>query len=111
MDKVVEKNIIASYQTSGGFVVHSPEMLKKIYKALCINPGSLDSRIYELEGITHFFQRGVTALADRIGITEDDYVLNPGEGSGAPSRLLAKLFKCRARALILIRNRLLKPKN
>jgi SAM-dependent methyltransferase len=95
MDKVVQKNIIASYQTSGGFVVHSPEMLKKIYKALCINPGALDSRIYELEGITHFFQRGVIALADRIGITEDDYVLNPGEGSGAPSRLLAKLFKCR----------------
>lgn len=96
MNKTAEKNIIASYQTYGGFVVHDCEMLKKIYKALGINPkGSLDSRIYELEGITHFFQRAVVALANRIAISESDYVLSPGEGAGAPSRLLVKMFKCK----------------
>ncbi|MCK9615031.1 MAG: methyltransferase domain-containing protein [Candidatus Omnitrophica bacterium] len=96
MDKTVERNIIASYQTSGGFIVHDCEMLRRIYKALNINPQeSLDNRIYELEGITHFFQRGVIALANKLGVTANDYILNPGEGSGAPSRLLAKLFKCR----------------
>lgn len=95
MKKTAEKNIIASYQTDGGFVVHDCEMLEKIYRALNINPRSLDSRIYELEGITHFFQRGVAALASRLGVAEDDFILSPGEGSGAPSRLLVKLFKCR----------------
>ncbi|MFA5272312.1 MAG: methyltransferase domain-containing protein [Candidatus Omnitrophota bacterium] len=96
MPRSVKTNIIASYQTSGGFIVHDCEMLKKIYRILGINPQrSLDNRIYELEGITHFFQRGVIALANKLDVTENDYVLSPGEGSGAPSRLLAKLFGCK----------------
>ncbi|MFH0764473.1 MAG: class I SAM-dependent methyltransferase [Candidatus Omnitrophota bacterium] len=96
MDQQVKKNLIESYQVDGGFIVYDCEMLKKIYKAYGIDPkNSTDRRIFDLEGIVHFFQKGVADLFKRIGITKDDYVLSLGEGSGAPSRLLVKLTGCR----------------
>ena len=111
MPRSVQKNIIASYQTSGGFIVHDCEMLKKIYRILDINPQrSIDNRIYELEGITHFFQRGVMALANKLGINKNDYVLSPGEGSGAPSRLLVKLFGCKITGIDVNPNQIRKAK-
>jgi ubiquinone/menaquinone biosynthesis C-methylase UbiE len=96
MDTQVKKNLIESYQTDGGFIVHDLAMLEKIYAFLKIDPKkSLDWRIYDLEGITHFFQRGVLSMFDKLHITKDDQVLSPGEGSGAPSRLLVKKTGCR----------------
>ena len=90
------ENLIASYQEDGGFIVHTCAMLKKLYKALGIDPrSSVESRIFELEGISHFFQSGVLALARKMQIAKHDHVLSLGEGSGAPSRLLAKKFSCR----------------
>ncbi len=96
MDKIVKQNLIDSYQADGGFIVHDCMMLQRLYKALGIFPkGSLDPRIFELEGITHFFQPGVVGLARKIGISKEDRVLSLGEGSGAPSRLLVKMFGCK----------------
>jgi len=71
-------------------------MLEKIFKAYSINPKtSTDRRIFDLEGIVHFFQQGVVNLAKKLDITKNDHVLSLGEGSGAPSRLLVKLIGCR----------------
>ena len=96
MDSVIKQNLIASYQTNGGFIVHDSAMLKKLYHALGIDPKtSLDWRIFDLEGLTHFFHNGVAALARKLAITQDDFVLSPGEGSGAPSRLFVKMTGCR----------------
>ncbi|MDD2927803.1 MAG: class I SAM-dependent methyltransferase [Candidatus Omnitrophica bacterium] len=96
MDALVKKNLIESYQTDGGFIIHDCGMLKKLYDYLGIDPArSLDTRIFELEGITHFFHHGVAALFRKLKITGNDYVLSCGEGSGAPSRLLVKMTGCR----------------
>jgi ubiquinone/menaquinone biosynthesis C-methylase UbiE len=96
MDKVIKKNLIDSYQVDGGFIVHDCKMLERIFKAYGIDPkASTDRRIFDLEGIVHFFQQGVIDLFKRLDITKDDYVLSLGEGSGAPSRLLVKLIGCR----------------
>lgn len=96
MNQEIKKNIIDSFQVDGGFIVYNREMLEKIFKAYGIDPKtSTDRRIFDLEGIVHFFQDGVIKLFKKIGITKDDYVLSLGEGSGAPSRLLAKLIGCR----------------
>jgi len=96
MDETIKKNLIDSYQADGGFIVHDSVMLEKIFAGYEIDPKtSVDRRIFDLEGISHFFQRGVTDLARELELTKDDYVLSLGEGSGAPSRLLAKMFGCR----------------
>lgn len=96
MDERIKQDLISSYQVDGGFIVHSCQMLKKLYEAYGIDPKvSIDRRIFDLEGIVHFFQPGVVALFKKIGITKDDHVLSLGEGSGAPSRLLVKLVGCR----------------
>ncbi len=96
MDTKIKKDLIDSYQVDGGFIVHDRAMLEKIFKAYGIDPkASTDRRIFDLEGIVHFFQSGVVALFEKLGITKDDYVLSPGEGSGAPSRLLTKLIGCK----------------
>ena len=96
MDKEIKKNLIDSYQANGGFIVHNREMLEKIFQAYNIDPRtSTDRRIFDLEGITHFFQNGLIELFEKLGLTKDDYVLSPGDGSGAPSRLLVKLIGCR----------------
>lgn len=95
MDSRIKKNLIESYQVDGAFVVHDRVMLEKIYKVLDIDPRtSLDTRIFELEGITHFFHHGITALVKKLEITKDDVVLSLGEGSGAPSRLISKMTGC-----------------
>jgi SAM-dependent methyltransferase len=96
MDVAVKNKLIQSYQVDGGFIVHDIAMLKRIYHALNIEPKtSFDARIYELEGLTHFFQHAVASLARKININRNDCVLSPGEGSGAPSRLLARMFGCK----------------
>lgn len=95
MDKEIKKNLIESYQVDGGFIVHNRKMLTEIYKSLNISPDkSTDTRIFELEGITHFFQHGIVDLAHKLSITKDDYILSLGDGSGGPSRLLVKIFGC-----------------
>jgi len=112
MDLSVRNKLIQSYQVDGGFIVHDITMLKKIYCALNIEPKmSLDTRIYELEGLTHFFQAAVASLARRININRDDCVLNPGEGSGAPSRLLARMFGCRVTGVDINPNQIKKAKS
>lgn len=96
MDKVVKKNIIDSFQVDGGFIVYNREMLEKIFKAYGIDPkNSTDRRVFDLEGIVHFFQPGLVELAKKLDVTKNDYVLSLGEGSGAPSRLLVKLYGCK----------------
>ncbi len=76
--------------------MHDDGMLTRIYSSLGIDPKtSLDWRIYDLEGLTHFFHNGVAALANKLHITKDDFVLSPGEGSGAPSRLIVKMTGCK----------------
>ncbi len=96
MDKAIQKNLIDSYQVDGGFIVHDRAMLEKIFEAYGIDPKiSTDRRIFDLEGIVHFFQEGVIKLFKKLDIGKDDYVLSLGEGSGAPSRLLAKLTGCK----------------
>jgi cyclopropane fatty-acyl-phospholipid synthase-like methyltransferase len=95
MDSVIKDNLIASYQVDGGFIVHDRAMLERLYALLEIDPKtSLDWRIYDLEGLTHFFQHGVVSLVKKLAITKDDYVLSPGEGNGAPSRLIVKMAGC-----------------
>lgn len=95
MNSLIKDNLIASYQVDGGFIVHDRAMLEKLYVSIGVNPrASLDWRIFDLEGISHFFQHGVVALAKKLAITKDDYVLSPGEGSGAPSRLIVKMTDC-----------------
>ncbi|MFA6321008.1 MAG: class I SAM-dependent methyltransferase [Candidatus Omnitrophota bacterium] len=95
MDKNIKKNLIDSYQVDGGFIVHDREMLEKIFKAYNIDPkASTDRRIFDLEGITHFFQNGLIDMFGKLNISSNDHVLSLGEGSGAPSRLLVKLTGC-----------------
>lgn len=92
----ITKKIINSYQTeSKGFIVHNAEQLKKIYTACGIDPLSTDPRIFDLESLAHFFQKGVKELFDKLKIKKTDYVLTVGEGNGAPSRLLAKMVGCK----------------
>ena len=111
MDRAIRKNLIESYQVDGGFIVHSREMLEKIFAAYGIDPkSSTDRRIFDLEGIVHFFQQGVIELFERLGITKDDYVLSLGEGSGAPSRLLVKLIGCRVVGVDINPNQVAKAK-
>ncbi|MBN1353728.1 MAG: methyltransferase domain-containing protein [Candidatus Omnitrophica bacterium] len=111
MDKAIKKNLIDSYQVDGGFIVHDCEMLEKIFSAYRINPKtSIDRRIFDLEGITHFFQHGVTALFKKLDITVGDYVLSLGEGSGAPSRLLAKLIGCKIVGIDINPDQIIKAK-
>lgn len=96
MDREVKNNLISSYQVDGGFIVHNFQMLEKIYAALGIDPKtSLDHRILELEGVAHFFQQGILALANKLEITSSDYILSLGDGTGGPSRLLVKMFGCK----------------
>lgn len=96
MDVAIKKNLIDSYQVDGGFIVHNSKMLEKILKAYDIDPKtSTDRKIFDLEGISHFFQDGVIKLFKKLQITENDSVVSPGDGSGAPSRLLAKLIGCK----------------
>lgn len=96
MNETIKKNLIDSYQVDGGFIVHDIVMLEKIFKAYGIDPKiSTDRKIFDLEGITHFFQNGVIELFKKLNITKDDYVLSLGDGSGAPSRLLVKLIGCK----------------
>jgi ubiquinone/menaquinone biosynthesis C-methylase UbiE len=96
MDKQIKKNLIDSFQVDGGFIVHNSDMLERLFKAYGVDPKtSTDRRIFDIEGISHFFQTGVVELSKKLNITKDDYVLSPGDGSGAPSRLLAKLIGCR----------------
>jgi ubiquinone/menaquinone biosynthesis C-methylase UbiE len=92
--KITEK-IISSYQThGGGFIVHNAEQLKKIYSACGIDPRSTDPRIFDLESLSHFFQKGVEELFKKLNIKKTDNVLSVGEGNASPSRLLAKLACC-----------------
>jgi len=94
--KETKKKIIESYQVVGGFIVHDCEMLSKIFKAYGIDPKtSTHRKIFDLESLGHFFQTGSTKLFNKLGITKNDYVLSLGEGSGATSRLLAKLIGCK----------------
>lgn len=96
MDEMIKKNLIDSYQTNGGFIVHDCKMLKKIFEAYGIDPKiSTDRKIFDLEATGHFFQAGVVKLFDKLDITKNDCVLSLGEGNGAPSRLLAKLTGCK----------------
>jgi len=95
MNSAIKEKLIASYQVDGGFIVHDRAMLEKLYASIGVDPrASLDWRIFDLEGISHFFQHGVEALAKKLVITKNDYVLSPGEGSGAPSRLIVKMTDC-----------------
>ena len=96
MDAQVERDLIASYQVDGGFIVHTREMAQRLYSSLGLDPkGSLDRRIYDFEGVTHFFHHGVVSLLNKLDITEEDHVLSPGEGTGAPSRLMVKMTGCK----------------
>ncbi len=96
MHKRIRQNLIDSYQEHGGFMVHSCSTLKRIFDAFSIDPKtSTDRRILDIEGVTHFFQRGVLSMFRKLQITADDTVLSLGEGNGAPSRLLAKSIGCR----------------
>lgn len=111
MDNVIKKNLIDSYQVDGGFIVHNCKMLEKIFKAYGVDPKiSTDRRIFDLEGITHFFQQGVIDLAKKLGITKNDYVISLGEGSGAPSRLLVKMIGCRIAGVDINPEQIIKAK-
>jgi ubiquinone/menaquinone biosynthesis C-methylase UbiE len=111
MEETIKKNLIDSYQVDGGFIVHDRVMLEKIFKAYGIDPKiSTDRKIFDIEGITHFFQNGVIELFKRLNITKDDYVLSLGDGSGAPSRLLVKLIGCKAAGIDINPDQILKAK-
>lgn len=107
----VTKNIIDSYQTKGGFIVHDCGMLREIFKAYDIDPKtSTDRKIFDLESVGHFFQSGVTKLFYKLDITRNDHVLSLGEGSGATSRLLAKLIGCKVTGIDLSPDQIAKAK-
>jgi len=111
MDKEIEKNLIDSFQVDGGFIVHDCEMLRKIFKAYGVDPTkSTDRRIFDIEGIVHFFQTGVVDLFNKLNIGIDDYVLSCGDGSGAPSRLLVKLTGCRVVGVDINSDQVIKAK-
>jgi ubiquinone/menaquinone biosynthesis C-methylase UbiE len=96
MEKKILDNLIASYQEEGGgFIVHTAAQLKILYDAARIDPRSTDRRIFDLESLAHFLQKGVIDLFNKLEIKKDDIVLSVGEGNGSPSRLLAKLIGCK----------------
>ena len=111
MDSAVKKNLIESYQVDGGFIVHNGAMLEKLYAGLGIDPKvSLDRKVYELEGLTHFFANDVMALVKKLGIASDDHVLSCGEGNGAPSRLMIKMAGCRVTGIDINPQQVLKAR-
>jgi cyclopropane fatty-acyl-phospholipid synthase-like methyltransferase len=111
MDNAIKKDLIDSYQVDGGFIVHNAAMLDKLYKGLGIDPKvSLDRKVYELEGLTHFFAQDVMALVKKLGITKDDHVLSCGEGNGAPSRLMIKMTGCRVTGVDINPNQVAKAR-
>lgn len=109
--ETIKKNLIESYQTNGGFIVHDCERLGKVFKAYGIDPKtSTDRKIFDLEAVGHFFQSGVIKLFKKLEITKNDYVLSLGEGSGATSRLLTKLIGCRVTGVDLNPDQIKKAK-
>ena len=109
--KETKKKIIESYQVVGGFIVHDCEMLGKIFKAYGIDPKtSTHRKIFDLESLGHFFQTGVTKLFKKLSIAKNDYVLSLGEGSGATSRLLAKLIGCKVTGIDINPNQIITAK-
>lgn len=95
-DTKVKNDLIASYQADAGFIVHDRKMAERLYALVGIDPQrSLDWRIYDFEGVTHFFHHGVVSLVRKLAITANDHLLSPGEGTGAPSRLIVKMTGCK----------------
>ena len=111
MNSAIIDNLIASYQVEGGFIVHDRKMLERLFASLGIDPkASLDWRIFDLEGISHFFQHSVVTLAKKLAITKNDHVLSLGEGSGALSRLLVKMTGCRVAGVDINPDQVLKAR-
>ncbi len=93
-DKVVG-NIIRSYSHNIGFPVYSAEELRRLYQAFGVDPGSLDRRIFDTESMSHHLQHEVEKLLRMMEISPQHVVLDAGCGNGAPTRLIAKMFRCR----------------
>lgn len=91
----VTKNIIKSYSENISFPVYSAEELEKMYISFKIDPTSTDRRVFDTESMSHHVQRQVIKLFEMIGISQEDLVLDAGCGNGAPTRLMAKLYKCK----------------
>ena len=87
--------VIQSYRADGPFMVLGAKELEPIYTQYRLNPKGSQPAIFAVESLAHFLQDGVTALFDSLRLTPESLVLSVGEGNGAPSRLLAKLVRCR----------------
>lgn len=95
LDPGLIERVIQSYRPDGPFMVLRATELQAIYKKFRLDPRMHRPAIFAVESLAHFLQDGVTALFDSLGLTGESIVLGVGEGNGAPSRLLAKLFGCR----------------
>jgi cyclopropane fatty-acyl-phospholipid synthase-like methyltransferase len=93
-DKITA-NIIKSFSENIGFPVYTAEELQKMYHAFGVDPTSLDRRVFDTESMSHHLQTEVIKLLKMMAITKESLVLDAGCGNGAPTRLIAKLYRCR----------------
>lgn len=93
--RTIVDNIIKSYSENIGFIVYNAEELRKIYGSLGIDPKSTHRSIFDLESMSHHLQSEVLKLITMMNISQNDVVLEPGCGNGAPTRLIAKTCKCK----------------
>jgi cyclopropane fatty-acyl-phospholipid synthase-like methyltransferase len=87
--------IIRAYRPDGPFRVFPPAYLKKLYRQRGLDPKTPHPWVFDAEAMSHFRQEGVKRLFAAMELGPRCKVLSLGEGNGAPSRLLAKLYGCR----------------
>lgn len=87
--------IIRSYRPDGPFRVFPPKFLRKLYRQWGLDPTTPHPWVFDAEAMCHFRQEGVSRLFELLKPGRGCRVLSLGEGNGAPSRLLAKLYGCR----------------
>ena len=93
-DSCIER-IIRAYRPDGPFRVFPPRYLRKLYRDSGLDPRTPHPWVFDAEAMSHFRQEGVARLFQELRLGRACRVLSLGEGNGAPSRLLAKLYGCR----------------
>jgi ubiquinone/menaquinone biosynthesis C-methylase UbiE len=107
-ENAVTKNIIKSYSENIGFPVYTSEELQRMYHAFGVDPTSSDRRVFDLESMSHHLQHEVIKLIRSMDINKADLVLDAGCGNGAPSRLMAKICRCRIKGFDINPNQIKK---
>lgn len=87
--------IIRSYRQGGPLFVPTVRGLLERHHSLGMDLRGTHPWIFDAEAVSHFRQTGVLDTMSSLDLGPRNRVLSLGEGNGAASRLMAKLFGCR----------------